>query len=520
MTAKTYYSDTQPNDQQPGWQDWVRVALIGSSRAELPPHLRDALIAQEICSTEESEPEQILLAAGSQQLLQRVAKAALFFLPPLPAAAPALAAAKVSPASSRLLDAIISGEYFDALQEYLLLVVKHQQSLPPERIPDLLALQLRSEFTQQLLERAIGDRGRWLLVQQQTSRQRTLSPLAAIAAHWRSLRAAQPANARQLLADQWPSMPLAERNAALTAMETRLSMDDESWLESCLDDTRKEVRITAAALLLQLPKSQLCIRMFDRLTPCLQLSSKNAWQLVLPTPLPKESERDGVYPTGSKLPGGLPFSWFEQQLACIPPALWEQHFSGLTAVQLLDGAILHAQAERICRALIIATTRYNDQSWTKALLSRFIHEKLPVHIPDKPLAALLEKAPLEIFEQLCCQWLTASAEEGIIAANHPVCHWLLNSPHPWPVTLAGLFWKGFVRMTASAGTRAWYYGHYKSLLIRCSYHAPVQMFEVYKRDWQLATGGFGAWNADVQQLLQVLTFRREMHALLTVDRQL
>jgi hypothetical protein len=518
MTANVSDLDTQPDNQQPGWGDWVRVALIGSSRAELPASLRDLLTAQGLCSAEEGEAEQILLAAGSQPLLQRAA--AGFYQTPLPPAAPTELPAKITPAAIRLLDTILSGQYPLALREYLHIIVKYQQPLPPERLPDLLALDVRQEITRQLLEKAIGSRGRWLLQEQQASQQRALSPLAALTAHWRKLREQQPADARLLLANQWPGMPPAERSAALSTLETGLSMDDEPWLESCLDDTRKEVRMVAAAMLQQLPESRLCLRMFDRLNPCLRLSGNNVWQLSLPTRPPKESERDGIYPTGSKLPGGLPFSWFEQQLACVSPTRWEQLFCGLTPAQLLAGAVAHPQAERICRALIIATNRYPNEPWAIALLTRLINETLPIRFPDKSVEELLEKAPLKTFEQLIGQWLATSPEEGIIPADHPVHHWLLTSPHPWPANLASLFWKGFMRMAAKAGMRAWSYGHYKSLLVRCSYHAPVQMFDIFKRDWQLAAAGFGAWNADVQQLLQVFAFRKEMRNLLSVDKQL
>lgn len=515
MTADISNLDMQPDNQQPDWKEWVRVALIGSSRAELPPSLHNLLTTQGLCGPEEEAPEQILLTSGSQLLLQRVADAGAFFRAQLPTVAPAQPPAIVPPASIRLLDAILTGQYPEALREYLYLLVKYQQTLPPERIPDLLALDIHHETTRQLLEKAIGPRGHWLRAQQQASRQRVLSPMAAVTAHWRSLREEQPADTRLLLAAQWSDMPPAERSAALTSMETGLSMDDEPWLESCLDDPRKEVRVAAANLLRQLPESRCCLRIFDRLAPCLSLSGNSTWQLLLPAQLPKESERDGIYPTGSKLTGGLPFSWFEQQLACVPPARWTQLFAGLTPAQFLAGAITHPQAERICRALVIATTRHPDELWSTAILTRFIDEKLPVRLPDKFFEELLKKAAFEIFEKLNCQWLATSPEEGVIPADHPVHHWLLASPHPWSANLASLFWKGFVRMAAKSGMRAWSYGHYKSLLVRCSYHAPVQMFDIFKRDWQLAAAGFGAWNADVQQLLQVFAFRKEMRSLLS-----
>ncbi len=126
MTADTSNLDMQPDSQQPDWKEWVRVALIGSSRAELPPSLHNLLTTQGLCGAEEEAPEQILLTAGSQQLLQRVADAGAFFRAQLPTVAPVQQPAIVPPASIRLLDAILTGQYPEALREYLHLLVKWQ----------------------------------------------------------------------------------------------------------------------------------------------------------------------------------------------------------------------------------------------------------------------------------------------------------------------------------------------------------------------------------------------------------
>src|SRR5437762_1943286 len=74
------------------------------------------------------------------------------------------------------------------------------------------------------------------------------SPRAARELLLQQLRSTDPARAREQLAQTWETEGADERAAFLATFRTGLSLDDEPFLESALDDRSKVVRRTAADL--------------------------------------------------------------------------------------------------------------------------------------------------------------------------------------------------------------------------------------------------------------------------------
>src|SRR5262249_3150418 len=144
----------------------------------------------------------------------------------------------------------------------------------------------------------------------------------------------RPLNARELLASTWQQEPPEDRAAFLASLEVGLSMDDEPFLESTLDDRRQTVRQKAAELLARLPDSRLVGRMIERLTPLLTVpagqsglwpSLRRQRSLHLAVGLPEACDeamvRDGVDPRPHAQHGERA-GWLVQMLAIVPPSTW------------------------------------------------------------------------------------------------------------------------------------------------------------------------------------------------------
>ena len=101
-----------------------------------------------------------------------------------------------------------------------------------------------------------------------------------------------------------------------------LSMDDEPFLESALDDKHAEVRRAAAELLSRLAESRLCQRMIARVGPLVQFSEhkgKLQIDMTLPDQYTKDMARDGVE---KKVQGmGERNGWLYQMIADRPAVL-------------------------------------------------------------------------------------------------------------------------------------------------------------------------------------------------------
>lgn len=179
-----------------------------------------------------------------------------------------------------------------------------------------------------------------------------------------SLRARDPAGARELLASTWATERAEDRLMFLDSLRTRLTSADEPFLEQALADRSRNVRATAAELLSALPDSALAARMAARAVTCVSLDrsldrapvdprddsrdhaleprpSAPAIAVEAPHECDAGMERDGVV---AKPPGGRGERswWLGQLVEAAPLATWPARLGGrgpgeILALPVADG---------------------------------------------------------------------------------------------------------------------------------------------------------------------------------------
>ncbi len=213
-----------------------------------------------------------------------------------------------SPMSERaaaLLKRILAGEFTAVLPEFLRLGAERGVIAPPETLPALLGLGKKE--LRPLGLAVIGERGRWLAginpawgyalppVEEAAWETGLLEERMALLER---LRPQSPGRARELIESTWEQDSPEARAAFVAALAVGLSIADEPFLESCLDDKRKEVREAAFGLLTQLPESRLVGRSIARLEPLLKLKTKllggDTLEVTLPDKLDAAAKRDGA----------------------------------------------------------------------------------------------------------------------------------------------------------------------------------------------------------------------------------
>lgn len=512
--------DLPAPDKEVNWRDWVNLALLGIERSELPDDMLQAMIRLGLATDEQAPEEVVLCAAGAIHLLETGAARLPQYPYPLPEPAPEELADLPNGRAMRLLEAILKGEYPEALGEFLQLLSQHNKILPPESLPAILTAATADQTWLSFLLPAAGLRGQWLL--QQHPAWVSLAPAAPDPAipwaqlspsgqadYWRYQRKHSAEEARQALQKVWTSLPPTQKAAILPALAEGLQASDEDFLEACLDDTRKEVRLPAATLLKSLPNSLLCQRLFERASACVLVNRQGTVSLQLPASLPTESQRDGIFPTGSKAPGGLPASWLAQHLAAIPPSYWEPHFDQLP--EQIVGALARTHlGDELVRALTEAVLRHPSETWYEALIAYWLAGNHTKWWQTPTGRQVLTKASADTLHRLLGRWMDQNGPA--LHADHLASQWLLLSPHRWRPALSRLFWKGFREMAAQLRARPWDMLHYRSLLQRCAYHCDHNMLEEFRRDWSYSSSGYGRWDDDLEKMMQVLAFRKEMHA--------
>ncbi|MFC7714897.1 DUF5691 domain-containing protein [Nonomuraea recticatena] len=278
------------------WEELVSAALVGTDRR---PYDGDLL--------GDAAVEVVRLRAGQSAPEQE---------PRALTPAPEEEREVVGAAAAARLARILGGEHPRVLPEWLAAAAAAGRRVPPQALPELLDKGARDRSIRAHLGVLAGRRGRWLaglnpswayLLEEPTGEIWELGSQGDRRAYLGELRGKDPEAARVLLEEAWEKETPDDRARFLPLLDEGLSMADEPFLESALDDRRREVRQVAADLLTRLPDSRLAARMADRAARCLRVEGAT---LVVepPAACDRAMERDGIRarpPRGTgSAPGG------------------------------------------------------------------------------------------------------------------------------------------------------------------------------------------------------------------------
>ncbi|MFB8269195.1 DUF5691 domain-containing protein [Streptomyces sp. NPDC055955] len=377
------------------WEELVTVALLGTDRRTPPGHATGA-----------DAPLALLDAAAVQTVRRRAG------LRPAPAAAPPARAVNDPrpplPAAARhrlamlLTDRPGSGggrrgtapDLMELLPQWLAGANEQGYAAPSDLLPALLdAARGRTDLRPQALTLA-GPRALWLarlnpdwrFALRSTPGGGTTLPAPGDAADVRRLwdeglfaervtllatvRAHDPAAARELLATTWSAERAEDRLMFLDSLRSGLADTDEPFLEQALSDRSRNVRATAAELLSALPGSALAARMASRAASCVAVDrTQGAATITVEAPHECDAgmERDGVV---AKPPAGRGERswWLGQLVEATPLSGWTARFGGRTAEEIVALPVADDWQGELHAAWCRAAVRQRDAVWSRALL--------------------------------------------------------------------------------------------------------------------------------------------------------
>lgn len=391
--------------------------LLGAERAgslpQPPPPGRLAARAAQPPATDKESALLDLAAAASPWWRAGIAPQPAGPPPPPP---PPDDRPQCSPGAAAILSRLLQGGFRDVLPEWLEIARGRNLGIPFDCIPDLLEAARHSPALRELATAVAGPRGRWLAAMNPDWSFANLSDSASPEDLWqigtleqrlillRSLRRTDAARALTLVQSTWATDPPDDRAKFLPELAAGLSMADEPFLETCLDDKRKPVRAAAAALLARLPASRFVARMIERCTPLLayepprKKSAAGRITATLPPAFDKSWARDGIE---EKPPQGMGEKawWLQQILSTTPPATWT------AAWRVTPAALIAAAEEGDWRTVLItawtsAAVAFADQDWAEALLAWWVDSlrgKAQQYIRETDLLATLDEPRRERF---------------------------------------------------------------------------------------------------------------------------
>ncbi|PRY23468.1 SWIM zinc finger family protein [Pseudosporangium ferrugineum] len=394
----------------------------------------------------------LLDAAAAALLYRRAGTTPAIARPPIEAAPPEPGPRLPDAAGARLLRLLSDGgapggsqQAQELLGQWLAAAAAHGGHVPPESLPALLDAGRRNAVVRPAIGQVAGERGRWLAALRPDWRWlRDEAPGAAAGddptiwdtgtggqrlAHLTRLRAQDPAAGLALLRSTWPTETSEDRARFVGALATGLSPDDDAFLDSALDDRRKEVREAALDLLRRLPGSSLGRRMAARATAAVTLERRTLGRdrvaVTPPAELTADLRRDGVgaQPArGTGLQGWL----LEEIVAGTPLTTWTEAF-GRPAADVVDlargndweSALLHGWA----KAAIVQ----GSADWASALVRNDSREGA---------AGLREAVRWDLHLLLPSADLARIAADFLRREDHLAHRLLAVHPGAWPDELA------------------------------------------------------------------------------------
>jgi hypothetical protein len=372
-------------------QNIVSNALVGTERepAVLPqgPDQLGTLLSQ----LDSNQREATLLGAGGIiSLYDRIGRTPTQAEPNTILPCDAEESSYCSARSGDHIRMMLSGQHAEVVEEWLAAAAHARKIVWPELLPGLLQLgHKQAEFREAILP-LLGKRGRWLAAQNPDwgfvagdAEDETIwqtGNRAARTVFLQRTRARNPEHARELLVSTWPQEPAEERFAFIALLLTGLNFADEPFLESALDDRRKEVRVTAARLLALIPNSRLSQRMLARAGTLLKFvpgetgsllklkgKKKPVLEVVLPASCDAAMKRDGIGANTIPQGKGEKAGWLVQIISAVRPAYWCENW-GTNPVDILAAADKTEWKKELFEGWVYAAVQHGDAVWAEALL--------------------------------------------------------------------------------------------------------------------------------------------------------
>ncbi len=501
------------------WEEIVKTALVGTERSQLSEESLEQLQALGI-DVNANTSQVILKAAAVYSRMQKAGR----FLPEwkkkLPKAAPKDKTPICNAKAIKYLSLMMNGTHEAALPEFMLHLVLHNKRLPIEKLPELFDRCKGQKNLWSILAPTIGKQGEWLIEQNQEWHHLLLQPKTD---DWetssnnerksliRFLRQTRPQKAIEHLQSTWSTENLPTKIAFLQTLHIGLSKKDEPFLETCLDDRRKDVRKLAASLLARIDDSDFVQRMLERVKNLMSVKKRADKKIKLEITLPENYDdamiRDGIDPSLQWFKGGIRASRLGQMLVAIPPNKWNSFFK-TSANDVVDIFVRSEWGELLVQAMMEATALHKDEEWMEVLLLFWIKNHNAQRWQNLKPDRLIDQLSPIVFNKVTIQGMTSNT--GLLDEHAPITRLLKNSDHPWDEALTLLVLKNLKSWLSNEATRYWNGWHYRNILKKAAYRSTPTLYDLLNKNLPEESKIWSSWEREIEDFLNTLKFRQEM----------
>lgn len=494
-------------------KELAKIALLGTNRADISEKTKAILETQGIDL--DGDATQILLEAAAIYSQKEKAGFALNkFKGEVPQPADDRDEYACSDNSAHHLKQILQGKFRPALAEFIEYLTEKNRQLPPEMLPNIITNRIAAGDNWKALRKIIGKRGEWLMRQNPSwhkilpienpelwatgNREERISVL-------KYLRSKFPDLATEMLEQSWTKEIAKDKVTFLEVLSESTTRNDEVFLESCLDDKSKEVRLSAATLLSRIPSSRLVQRISNRLEGLIFFENGN---LIVRLPEEPDSEgiRDGLFGTMKVEQQGLRTAWLAQIIAFLPPSIWEEKFD-LTALEILEIFLqTDYYAQILLASTLSSTSSTPDAKWAEAFLRFGLEQNGTIALPKEDTKRLVQLISVQQYNKILEDYLP---QYSVVTNNSPFFALISASPHRLTGENTKTIIRQYQKMIANASSYGSYFSQ-KELLKVLAYQSDFSVLEELKKGWDMNSTLWRTWADEIEKFVRVLQFRKVM----------
>lgn len=362
------------------WETIINTAMMGTDKTLHAPSDVPANLAETAALIDSNNKEEKFLQLAALAYNYRMCGVTATKLEVSIAVASPEEKPYCTESATQVLKDILYEENISLLQYWLEQCAAAQQIVPPELIPELLAIGVHQKKLQSLLAVCCGKRGEWL------SRFNTSWNFSALQTDeelWHNgafeqrkqvlavLRKTDPDTARNWLEATWAVEDANTKAGFLELLHENVGEADIPFLESLATEKGKKVKEEALALLKKIPGSAVVQSYTDVLRQAvtlikekalLGLVSKTSLQFRLPADIPEAVFKSGIEKlSSSKNTSDEAFILFQLIEFC-PPDFWATHLqcSPAEVVELFSKT---DEGLRLLGAMGLAVSRFKAAVW-------------------------------------------------------------------------------------------------------------------------------------------------------------
>jgi hypothetical protein len=431
----------------------ANAALLGTQRSSLPS-LGKIPVATVFEKLENVQVESKLLSLAGTLSLYEQAGTTPLKLKRVVNDLPSQDIPRCSPEMTKYLTKMLEGQHSELLSEFLLALANAGYRVPEETLPLLLDRARNVYHLRAPLMAVLGETGKWLARQNPAWYFAALLTFESANADWKSnvmlarqgiLKQARTNDANlglELIHSTWKNESPTDRIWVIKALQINVSLADEPFLETALDDRSFTVRKIAAELLSALPNSRLSKRIMAVADTMVELRDAELF-IEFPEVTPQLT-RDGVgRPLWNDAEKVLA-SQLNDVVSLLPLLFWTTRFD-TTPEDIIQAAKASIWSKSLLGGLATAIERQTNREWALAL---FMTEGY-----NTQTMKVLSVLPLELMDTFI-KSLHEKANHSPFGGDNVLLKVLSRWLQPWSVTMSEIFLACLQRYLEGAEVKA------------------------------------------------------------------